>query len=93
MRDFYDIVMLLALKGQTIDRKIMQEALKATAARRHSSLLFHNSSIVFEEISGSEDMEHEWKIFQKNYPYAQPLGWLAVLEGLKKAAVLSGLEA
>ena len=75
MRDFYDLYILLKLRGQAIDAKTLTEAVKATALRRGTIDLLLDGETIFEEIFADKNMYESWVKYQKKYTYADDISW------------------
>ncbi len=75
MRDFYDLHILLKLRGQAIDDLTLTDAVTATAKRRGSLALLSEGKQILEEIFTNEDMSGSWKEYQKAYNYAEDIYW------------------
>ena len=52
MRDFYDIHILLSLYGNTLDTKVLGEALQATARKRETEYHLKDAQEIFDEVQG-----------------------------------------
>ncbi len=83
MRDFYDLHILLKLRGQAIDAWTLTDAVTATAQRRGSSALLSEGTLILEEIFANEDLSRSWKEYQKAYNYAEDIFW----EDVKKSVL------
>jgi len=83
MRDFYDLYILLQLRGQAIDARTLTDAVTATAQRRDSSALLSEGTLIMEEIFENEDLSRSWKEYQKAYSYAEDISW----EDVKKSVL------
>ena len=75
MRDYYDLYILLQLRGQAIDVRTLTDAVTATAQRRGSSALLSEGALILEEIFTNEDLFRLWKEYQKEYNYAEDISW------------------
>ena len=84
MRDFYDIHILLKLYGNTLDSKILGEALLATAKKRETERYLNEAVEIFEEIQADANMQKLWIAYQKKFSYASDISWDKVMESTKE---------
>ncbi len=84
MRDFYDIYILLKLYGNTLDSKILGEALQATAKKRGTERHLENAVKIFEEIQSDLNMQKLWSLYQKKFSYAANITWEMVTDAVKE---------
>ena len=75
MRDFYDLYILLKLRGQTINAKTLSEAVETTALKRGTSDLLLDGETIFEEVFNDKNMYESWVKYQKKYTYADDISW------------------
>jgi len=83
MRDFYDLYILTAVKGDSIDRNVLAKALKNTADKRGSSFVLENINEIVETIEVNTAMSKLWGQYQKNYNYAKDITWELAVGALK----------
>ncbi|MDI9520103.1 MAG: nucleotidyl transferase AbiEii/AbiGii toxin family protein [Bacillota bacterium] len=83
MRDFYDIYILNMLYEFKISKKLLKDALKATAQIRGSTELFQHARPSINEIEDSDDMKKRWLLYQSHYDYAKSISWDAVIKAVK----------
>lgn len=81
-RDFYDIYVLV--KSQEYDKEIFAEALKATAEHRGSSEDLFNSAEIIHQISGSSDLQQNWKKYQNKFVYAREIQYQDIVKVLEE---------
>lgn len=81
-RDYYDVYILGTT--QEYDKKIYQEALKATSKHRGSSEQISDTERILKQISESDDLKEMWSKYQKKFIYANDISYENVLEVLKK---------
>lgn len=81
-RDYYDVYILGTT--QEYDKKIYQEALKATSKHRGSSEQISDTESILKQISESDDIKEMWSKYQKKFIYANDISYEDVLEVLKK---------
>jgi len=84
MRDFYDIHILLKLYGNTLDFKILGEALLATAKKRETERYLTEAVEIFEEVQADANMQKLWIAYQKKFSYASDISWDKVMESTKE---------
>lgn len=80
MRDFYDIYILWNLENDSIDRKLLRDAYKATAHSRNTEGLINDTEQIMEDIAISEHMEMLWDNYKKSNSYVGDLSWNDVLD-------------
>ena len=81
MRDFYDIHILLKLYGNTLDSKILGEALLATAKKRETERYLNEAVEIFEEVQADAVII---VAYQKKFSYASDISWDKVMESTKE---------
>ncbi|MDL2300862.1 nucleotidyl transferase AbiEii/AbiGii toxin family protein [Lachnospiraceae bacterium OttesenSCG-928-D06] len=84
-RDYYDIYILG--KTQKYDKRIYQEALKATAEHRGSTKLISDLEGILNQISRSDDLRDMWKKYQKKFAYAADITYDEVLGVLRNVVL------
>ena len=84
MRDFYDIHILLKLYGDTLDRKVLNEALPATAAKRETEYHLKDAKEIFEEVQNDVGMQKLWESYQRKFSYAAEITWEEVMRAVKE---------
>ena len=84
MRDFCDIHILLKLYGNTLDSKILGEALLATAKKRETERYLNEAVEIFEEVQADANMQKLWVAYQKKFSYASDISWDKVMESTKE---------
>ena len=67
-RDYYDVYILS--RTQDYDRRVFDEALRATAEHRGSIQSIDDWKKTIEMISQSSDLQNMWKKYQQRFPYA-----------------------
>ena len=72
-RDFYDIHIIFALRGNECDKNILKRALEQTSAKRGSSQVMQNYVEIIKEIRDNPQMQNLWKKYQKNFDYAKDI--------------------
>ena len=91
MRDLYDIHILVKLYGNTLDSKVLGEALQATAKKRVTEHYLSDAVKIFEEVQNNFNMQKLWASYQKKFDYASDISWETVMESTKKLYSISGL--
>ena len=61
MRDYYDIHILIKLYGNTLNGKVLGEALLATAKKRETEYRLNDAQEIFDEIQNDSNMQKLWK--------------------------------
>lgn len=61
MRDYYDIHILIKLYGNTLNGKVLGEALLATAKKRETEYHLNDAQEIFNEIQNDSNMQKLWK--------------------------------
>jgi len=83
MRDFYDIHILLKLYGNTLNGKVLGEALQATAKKRETEYHLNDAQEIFDEVQNDSNMQKLWKSYQKKFSYAADIPWEMVMESVR----------
>jgi len=91
MRDFYDIHILLQLYRDTLNTKILGEALQATARKRETEYHFKDAEEIFKEVQNDSYMEKLWKSYQKKFSYAADVSWEMVMDSVRELYHMSRL--
>lgn len=84
MRDFYDIHILIKLYGNTLNGKVLEEALHATAKKRETEYHLNDAYEIFDEIQNDSNMQELWKSYQKKFSYATDISWEMVMESVRR---------
>lgn len=72
-RDFYDIHILYAMRGDDCDAKILLKALERTTNKRGSKKILENYDDIISEIRASEQLKAFWKKYQRDFDYAKDI--------------------
>ena len=75
LRDFYDLHILIELRGHSIDAKTLTQAVKATTKRRGTAGLLPDAATIFEEIFTNESLSNSWEKYRREYSYAEDISW------------------
>lgn len=84
MRDFYDIHILYKLYGDTLNIKILKEALYATAGKRKTECYLEDAEEIFDEVQQDLRMQNLWKAYQNKFSYALDIPWKMVMESVRE---------
>lgn len=84
MRDFYDIHILLELYRNTLDSRVLSEALQATAKKRATERYLAEAEETFVEVQEDMNMQKLWIAYQKKFSYASDLSWEMVMKSVRK---------
>ena len=84
MRDYYDIHILIKLYGNTLNGKVLGEALLATAKKRETEYHLSDAQEIFDEIQNDSNMQKLWKSYQKKFSYASDISWEMVMESVRE---------
>lgn len=79
-RDFYDIFVFMRTKKDSIDTKLLKQALKATASKRRSSALMIDYADRLEEVRSSNAMVKVWERYIADTPYANDIKFDEVID-------------
>lgn len=91
-RDFYDIHALFHLKAKDIDRRLLREAIVATASRRGSINRVIGYSAVLKEIRESSIVKGVWASYASGSPYVAGLKFEDVVDSAFELASFAGLS-
>lgn len=84
IRDFYDVYILINFQSQNIDKALLLQAIEATAKKRESKALLHNAKATIEIIKNDEEMQNRWKLYQKDFSYANDISWDEAITVIEK---------
>lgn len=88
-RDYYDIYILAELKGDSINMKLLQKALSATAQKRNTIDLMKQYGEIMLQVQASDVMQEYWRNYQRDFEYARYVDFPSVCETVKKICSLS----
>lgn len=83
MRDFYDIYILNKLYGNTLDSKVLGEALQATAKKRKTEWYLEDAVEIFVEVQVDANMQRLWTLYQKKFSYSSEISWETIMDSVK----------
>ena len=75
MRDFYDIFVLLEVKGDSIEPHTLKAAIRATFAKRGTDSSPENARLILSELEDDERMREMWFRYQSKSDYARDVTW------------------
>ena len=75
MRDFYDIFVLLKVKGRSVDPLVLRAAVAATFDKRKTDPSPENVRLVLSEVRADGRMREMWSRYQCKSDYAQRVTW------------------
>lgn len=79
-RDFYDVYVIMKSQRDSINMKVLMDALKATCKKRASSATLGNKNNILLTIQRDDVMRERWDRYRKAYPYAHGIKFDDVLE-------------
>lgn len=74
-RDFYDIHILYALRGEECNPATLKQALERTTEKRGSHRIMEHYDEIIDEIQESSQLQNFWQKYQKNYEYARDISF------------------
>jgi predicted nucleotidyltransferase component of viral defense system len=87
-RDFYDIYILSTT--QDFDAKLLSEAVAATAEHRGTTEQVADTLGLIRIISESRELQAMWSKYQKQFSYAQDIGWGEIMQAVKNVCPVIG---
>ncbi len=82
-RDYYDVYILAKLQYKNIDIESLKAALNATSTKRGSTEVLHNYKNILEVVKNSDVMINQWKVYQKDFEYAQDISFNEVCDAVE----------
>ena len=85
IRDFYDLYMLLHLKGKEISDIVLRQAVVETSKHRDTYEILSDKDTVenvIESISNDISLKEQWKKYQKTYEYAKDISYKQLIESV-----------
>ncbi len=83
-RDYYDIYILYALRGDECDRTTLRQALKQTAEKRGSSKVLTQYPEIMQEIRASDTLRRQWNKYSREYDYAKEIAFDDTCDAIQK---------
>lgn len=84
IRDFYDVYMLMKMKENVINKKLLATAIDLTSEHRASKDIIHDWEHALDMLKEDDTMKQNWIVYQKNYFYAREIEYDALMESIKK---------
>lgn len=81
-RDMYDVYVFE--RTQTIQPDLFRKALQATAEHRGSLEVLRNIDTILSRLETSEDMKQQWARYQRQFPYAAQIEYVALIDCLRR---------
>lgn len=75
LRDFYDIYILSDVYSDDIDWSLLNDAIRATSAKRGSEAVMADAVQIISELHDDDGMRLQWKRYQKQNDYAADISW------------------
>lgn len=82
MRDYYDIHILLQLKGHLISDTSLTSALIKTATQRSTTQQLTSGEDILSQIKDDSTLQSYWKNYQRKNSYVGELSWEEIMESL-----------
>lgn len=83
-RDFYDIYILSKLKSNSINWKILNQALEATSKKRGSQIILADYKKIIETLKSDETQHNYWKKYVSKNPYAEGITFEETLKAIEE---------
>lgn len=83
MRDYYDLMILDAIKSESINYLDLQNALKATSDKRGSYELISDWDHILGQIKEDVGLSKQWEIYRKKYDYASKYDWDDIIRNIE----------
>ncbi len=84
MRDFYDVYILMALYGDSLNKADLRKALQATSKKRSTLSLLPEAVAIFEDVERDAGMYKLWENYQRTFSYAADISWQQVMEDVRR---------
>lgn len=84
MRDFYDIHILQKIYGNTLEPKVLKEALLATSRKRNTEIHLTKGNEIFDEVQNDLNMKKLWNSYTKKFSYASEISWEMVMRSIRE---------
>ena len=81
-RDLYDVYVFE--RTQAIQPELFRKALQATAKHRGSLEILRNVDVILTRLETSEDMRQQWARYQRQFPYAAQIEYVALIDCLRR---------
>ena len=84
MRDFYDIRMLVDTYEDKVNKAVLKDAFAATCKKRGTDNLQEQAEEIVKIIEADEQIQVQWRAYQKKYSYAADIDYASVIRGVRK---------
>ena len=74
-RDYYDIHILYALRGEECDKETLRQALERTTKKRGSEAILTDYMEIMKEIRESDTLRKLWEKYRREYDYAKEISF------------------
>ena len=84
-RDFYDVYILGTT--QTVNKEMLQDAIKATAVHRGSVDQIADTASIMKQVRANQTLINQWEKYRRQFPYAANISYdqvMEVIDGLLK---------
>ena len=83
-RDYYDVYILLTLRGNDIDLETLRNAVRKKAEERNTLAYVENSEKHLQDIEESEDLRIIWESYTRKFPYAEGIQFGEITKILRR---------
>jgi len=83
-RDYYDIYILYALRGNECNIETLRQALERTTEKRGSKKILTDYLTIIEEIRNSDTLQGFWRRYQKDFDYAGDISFEDVCDTIQQ---------
>lgn len=80
MRDFYDVFILYRQESDTLNIGNLVAAFNATSAKRNTTSLIPDLTLILQEVSESPEMQKNWESYKRNNYYVEDLSWTDAMQ-------------
>ena len=93
MKDYYDLFMLIKLKGKEINSETLRKAITNTAQNRNTLNYIKDAKKYIDLISNDEHIKKLWENYQNNYNYANSISFEDTISSIKDInKIISNIE-
>ena len=93
MKDYYDLFMLIKLKGKEINSETLRKAITNTAQNRNTLNYIKDAKKYIDLISNDEYIKKLWENYQNNYNYANSISFEDTISSIKDInKIISNIE-
>ncbi len=75
VRDFYDVSILTATRGQQVNLLLLRLALRRTVQKRKTMFVYENYEETLAAVKASKGMQQLWQEYRKAHAYAADMAW------------------